>query len=212
MFQPPVFREDRPEVMQALMRAHPFATLVSAATGPLTAEHVPLVLHEGEGARGVLRGHLGAGNPLFRETEGRIEVLTIFQGPQAYVMPSWYASKREHGKVVPTWNYVVVHARGRLRFTRETYWLLRHLQDLTAQQEGQRPQPWAVTDAPEDFVMRQLRGLVGFEIEIEELAGTWKVSQNKESTDRQGVEAGLGAQESAEEQAVAALVRERARV
>ena len=118
MFQPPIFREDRLEVMHALMREHPFATVVSAATGALSADHVPLVLHDG-GGHGVLRGHLGAGNPLCRETAGAIEVLAIFQGPQSYVTPSWYASKREHGKVVPTWNYVVVHARGALRFVRD---------------------------------------------------------------------------------------------
>jgi transcriptional regulator len=151
--------------MQNLMVAHPFATIVSAATGVLTADHVPLVLHDDEGEHGMLRGHIAVANPLFRETEGAMEVLTVFQGPQTYVTPSLYASKQEHGKVVPTWNYVVVHARGTLKFTRETQWLLRHLDDLTTQHESHRPEPWAVSDAPEDFVTRQLRGLGSVEIQ-----------------------------------------------
>ena len=130
MFQPPIFRENRPDVMRELMAAHPFATIVSAATGILTADHVPLVLHDNEGEHGALRGHVARSNPLFRETESPMEVLTIFQGPQSYVTPSWYASKQEHGKVVPTWNYVVVHARGTLQFMQETSWLLQHLNDL----------------------------------------------------------------------------------
>ena len=216
MFQPPVFREDRVEVMHALMREHPFATLVSSATGTLTADHVPLVLHaeagSGAGGNGLLRGHLAAGNPLVRGApkragEATIDVLAIFQGPQSYVTPSWYASKREHGKVVPTWNYVVVHARGRLRLVRETGWMLAHLRELTARHESHRPEPWAVEDAPSDFVARQLKGLVGFEIELKELSGTWKVSQNKGEADRRGVEAGFAA--DPERASMAALVRER---
>lgn len=212
MFQPPVFREDRADVMHMLMRAHPFATLVSNAAGTLTADHVPLVLHDEEGERGVLRGHLGAGNPLVRQMTDDIEVLAIFHGAQSYVTPGWYPSKQEHGKVVPTWNYVVVHARGRLRLDRRPEWLLRHLHDLTAQHESDRPEPWAVTDAPADFVARQLKGLVGFEIAIAELQGTWKVSQNKAPADRQGVETGFAAETDLERRAMAALVKERARV
>lgn len=212
MFQPPIFREDRTEVMHALMREHAFATIVSSATGALTADHMPLVLHDEVGERGVLRGHVAAGNPLWRETRDldAIEVLAIFQGPQTYVHPGWYASKAEHGKVVPTWNYVVAHARGSLRFIRETEWLLDHLHALTDRHESHRPVAWKVSDAPADFVTRQLKGLVGFEITIEALEGTWKVSQNKSEADRQGVEVGLRA-EGAVGEAVSDLVRERAR-
>lgn len=210
MFQPPIFREERADVMHALMRAHPFATIVSAATGALTADHVPLVLHE-EGEGVILRGHVAAGNPLFRQTDGAIETLAIFQGPQSYVTPSWYASKREHGKVVPTWNYVVVHARGTLRFVRETDWLLQHLRELTAQHESHRPEPWEVADASAEFVARQLKGLVGFEIAIGDLAGTWKVSQNKNAADSKGVEDGLRDEGDPLKASVSNLVRERAR-
>lgn len=211
MQQPPVFSEDRIPVMHDLMIAHPFATLVSAATGPLSADHVPLVLHQEEGERGVLRGHIAVSNPLFRETDGPIDVLTIFQGPQTYVTPSLYASKKQHGKVVPTWNYVVVHARGQLTFTNDAAWLMRHLNDLTAQHESHRPEPWAVSDAPDDFIVRQLRGLIGFEIAIADLQGTWKVSQNKPLSDWTGVRDGLKTSGDADAQAIAALVQERAR-
>ena len=158
--------------------AHPFATVVASATGILTADHVPLVL-KSTSSKSHLQGHIAVNNPLFRETQEPFEVLTVFQGPQTYITPSWYASKQEHGKVVPTWNYVVVHVRGKLRFIREAKWLLRHLDDLTNQHESHRPEPWAVSDAPLDFVQRQLRGLVGFEITVEDMQGTWKVSQNK---------------------------------
>ena len=211
MFQPPIFREERAGVMHALMRAHPFATIVSSVTGQLTADHVPLVLHEEVGTHGALRGHVAAANPLFRRTDGPIEVLAIFQGPQTYVTPSWYASKREHGKVVPTWNYVVAHARGALRFIRETDWLLQHLRDLTRQHESHRDLPWEVSDAPPEFVARQLKGLVGFEVAIHELAGTWKVSQNKSEADSEGVRSGLLEDGSAERTAISRLIEERAR-
>lgn len=214
MFQPPLFREDRIDVMHALMTAHPFATLVSSAAGQLTADHVPLVLHADDGDKGVLRGHLSAGNPLWRETrdrEERIDVLAVFQGPQAYVTPSWYPSKKEHGKVVPTWNYAVVHAHGTLTFNDETAWLMAHLGELTSRQESHRPEPWAVTDAPDDFMAKQLKGLIGFEIAIDDLSGKWKVSQNRPEQDRDGVARGLLTENTAEAIEVSKLVRRYAR-
>lgn len=210
MFQPPVFQEHRHDVMEELMRAHPFAMIVSSATGLLTADHVPLVLKT-VGAKTCLQGHVAANNPLFRKSDGPLEVLTVFQGPQTYVTPSWYASKQEHGKVVPTWNYVVVHVRGRLEFIQQVDWLLEHLDDLTRQHESHRQEPWALSDAPLDFIHRQLRGLVGFEISIEEMQGIWKVSQNKASKDRAGVMAGLEADAVPHAGEMARLVEERAR-
>lgn len=207
MFQPAVFRETRSEVMHDHMRQQPFATIVSSATGSLSANHVPVVLKQGSGL-GVLHGHIASVNPLFRETDGTIDVLAIFQGPQTYITPSWYSSKKEHGKVVPTWNYVVVHAHGQLTFTQEREWLLKHLDDLTSQHEDGRETPWSVNDAPDDFVAGQLRALVGFEIEIRDLAGTWKVSQNKNASDRKGVQLGLADQNEKE---MSQLVSERAR-
>jgi len=209
MFQPAIFQEDRLDIMQDLMRVHSFATLVSSATGELSADHVPLVLHDEESEMGVLRGHVAIGNPLFKQTDGAIDVLTIFQGPQTYITPSWYASKQEHGKVVPTWNYVVVHVRGTLTFQRDEAWLMRHLHDLTQQHESHRPDPWAVSDAPDDFVKRQLRGLIGFEIEIKNMDGTWKVSQNKNDADKAGVTSGLSKEPSSQAGEISKLVAER---
>ena len=191
MRQPEVFSETRVDVMHAMMTEHPFAAVVSHATGSLSADHVPLVVHSSVDPLGALHGHIAVSNPLFRETSGPIEVLCLFQGPQTYVTPAWYASKKEHGKVVPTWNYVVVHARGTLTFKRDPEWLMRHLHELTDAHEQNRPQPWAVTDAPDDYVSRMLRGLVGFEIIIDDLQGTWKMSQNKTPADRSSVERGL---------------------
>ncbi len=209
MFQPAAFREDRIEVMHDLMIAHPFATLVSSGSGGLTADHVPLVLHTDAGGLGVLRGHVAVANPLFGTSDAPQEVLAVFQGPHSYVTPSWYASKAEHGKVVPTWNYVAGHARGVLRFRRDAAWVRRHLEDLTAQHEGRRPAPWAVSDAPEDFIARQMRGLVGFEIALHDVQGKWKVSQNRPASDRVGVAAGLGDTGDAAAGEIAAWVRAR---
>lgn len=208
MFQPQMFEETRSEVMHDLMHAHPFAALVTDVLGQVTADHVPLVLHPGTGEHGALHGHIAHGNPLFRNTTGPIPALAIFQGPQGYVTPSWYPSKREHGKVVPTWNYVIVHARGILQFQQDPDWLMHHLHDLTQAHESHRPEPWQVSDAPEDFIQRQLRGLVGFELTITELSGVWKVSQNKTAADLAGVRDGLNAEGKAD---LSQLVAERAR-
>ncbi len=210
MFQPAIFQEDRLDVMHDLMRTHPFATLISSATGGLTADHIPMILHDDEGEHGVLRGHVSVGNPLFTETDGSFDVLSVFQGPQTYITPSWYASKQEHGKVVPTWNYAVVHVRGSLTFNRDENWLLRHLQDLTQQHEGHRPNPWAVSDAPDDFVKSQLRGLVGFEIQISNIDGKWKVSQNKNKADKSGVATGLLDENTVDASEISKFVTERA--
>lgn len=211
MFQPPMFREERIDVMQSLMAAHPFATVVSTASGSLTADHVPLALHADQSEKGVLRGHLAAANPLCKSTGETIDVLAIFQGPQAYITPSWYPSKQEHGKVVPTWNYAVVHAHGTGRFIREADWLMAHLEELTLRNEAQRQAPWAVSDAPEDYTARLLRGVVGFEIDITSLSGNWKLSQNKGAADRQGVVSGLRGERTPANEAMSDLVEQAAK-
>ncbi|MCF6303116.1 MAG: FMN-binding negative transcriptional regulator [Devosiaceae bacterium] len=208
MFQPPIFREARIEVMHALMKNHPFATLVSLASGHLSADHLPLVLHPDIGVNGTLRGHIAVGNPLFGREEGPIEVLVVFQGPQAYISPSWYPSKKEHGKVVPTWNYAVAQARGILRFIRDLDWLMAHLRELSKRHEGSRADPWAVNDAPKDFIAAQLKGIVGIEIEVNSLVGKFKVSQNKSTADKQGVALGLLEEKSDHGRAMSDIVRD----
>ena len=209
MFQPPVFAEDRIEVMHDLMKAHPFATIVSHLGGDLTADHVPLVLDPTSEPYGTLQGHFAVGNPLFRNADNAIDVLTIFQGPQTYVTPSWYPSKQEHSKVVPTWHYVVVHARGGLRFNRDPAFLMNHLHALTNQHESHRATPWSVSDAPDEFVARQLRGLVGFEITLSEMQGKWKISQNRPPLDQTGVKKGLTQSSDPDGVEIAKLLAER---
>ncbi len=199
MYQPPHFREDRLEVLQELVRAHPLGLLISAGPGGLMANPIPFVLDPGsptlgpQRQLGLLRCHVAKANEQWRELEALDECLVVFQGPQAYVTPSWYATKRETGKVVPTWNYATVHAWGRPVVTHDPAWLRRQIDDLTDLREGRLPKPWAVSDAPDAFVASQMKGIVGIEIEVVRSEGKWKMSQNRNEADRQGVVEGLSA-------------------
>ncbi len=190
MYIPEQFEEARVEILHELIGAHPLATLVAFAEGRLTANHIPMLV-EPEGAFGVLRGHVARANPLWREFSPEVEVLAVFQGPQAYVTPSWYPTKRETGKVVPTWNYAVVHASGPLRVIDDRAWLRRFVEQLTNRHEAPRSAPWKVTDAPADFIDTMTSAIVGIEVPIVQLTGKWKVSQNRPQKDRTGVAAGL---------------------
>ncbi|MEO0575013.1 MAG: FMN-binding negative transcriptional regulator [Pseudomonadota bacterium] len=207
MFQPALFREDRVEVMHALMQAHPFATLITSRAGQLSADHLPLSIHPECSKKGTIRGHLALANPLVRVRDAIDEALIVFQGPQAYVTPSWYPTKKEHGKAVPTWNYAVVHAYGPLIFHDDSDWLIAHLHSLTTHHESHRDAPWAISDAPRDYMTQQMRGIVGIEMTISRLEGKWKVSQNKRGRDSDGVEAGLLAEPSPQATAVSELVK-----
>ncbi len=152
---------------------------------------MPLVLHSNVSERGTLRGHVAKANQFWKNFDASVEVLAIFQGPHHYISPTWYPSKKEHGKVVPTWNYAVVHAYGPVRVFEDADWLFEHLQALTSRHEADRDHPWAVTDAPDDYVARALRGIVGFEFPITRMEGKWKFSQNRAEKDREGVVQGL---------------------
>ncbi len=202
MYRPAHFAEDRVEVLQALLRKHPFATLVSRAGDSLVADHLPLQL-SADGTR--LLGHVARANPLWKTAVGQ-DVLVIFQGPQAYVSPSWYPTKHEHGKAVPTWNYVVVHARGRLATIDDPQRLRILLDDLVDRHEGELAEPWQITDAPAEYVEKMLAGIVGIEIGITSLAGKWKISQNQPEANRAGVVAGLGERGTDQAVDMAALV------
>lgn len=142
------------------------------------------------GSLGVLQGHVARANPVWEGSAGERPVLAIFSGPDRYISPSWYPSKQEHGKVVPTWNYLVVHARGKIRWKHDPVWLKRHVEKATDTHEYS-DEPWHISDAPSDFVERMLKAIVGFEIEISELRGKWKISQNRSNEDQDGVIAGL---------------------
>lgn len=191
MYSPPSFAEERLAVQHALIRSHPLATLIVAGSSELTADLIPFLLYPDEGPHGTLRAHVARANPLWRELEGGAECLVLFQGPQAYVSPGWYASKAETHKVVPTWNYAMVQARGTARVTDDGAWLQRQMRDLTAAQEHAMPRPWSLDDAPADFVAALTRAVVGIEIPVARIAAKWKVSQNRSAADRAGVAEGL---------------------
>jgi transcriptional regulator len=206
MYVPKHFAETDPAVLQALIQAHPFATVVAMTAGGLEGNHFPLLFDPSAGPHGTLRGHMARGNPLWREADPAHEVLAVFQGPEAYITPSWYPSKKVDGKVVPTWNYAVVHARGALRTIEDPAWLLDHLAQMVPVHESPRPEPWALTDAPADYVQKMAAAIVGFEIALSSLTGKWKVSQNRAAPDREGVIAGLRASQAPDSAPMAELV------
>ncbi len=205
MYLPPHFREDRVPVLHEAIRRCGLATLVTRGADGLEASHVPLRLSPEPAPLGTLVGHLARPNPQARGAPDA-EALAIFLGPEAYVSPSWYETKRRTGKVVPTWNYVTVHARGRLRLFDDPDRLLALVGELTADHEAGRPSPWAVGDAPPEYVRGLLAGIVGFELRIERLEGKWKLSQNRPAEDRAGVVEGLE-REGGPGAAVAAAMR-----
>lgn len=208
MYRPPAFREDRPEVLHALLKAHPLATLVTAGAQGLSANLIPFMLDASRGEHGVLRAHLARANDQIAELQSVDEALVIFQGAQSYITPSWYASKAEHGRVVPTWNYAVVQVWGRPRVIDDPAWLRVQIDELTRSQEEARPKPWHVADAPDAFIESQVKGIVGLEIPIARIEGKWKVSQNRPMADREGVVTGLTTERRSPE--MARMVAERA--
>lgn len=195
MYLPRHFEETRPATLQALMRARPLATLITGdGAGGFDANHIPLTLIPGDGSPGLLRGHVARANPLWRLAGDGTPALAVFQGDDAYISPSWYPSKHEHGKAVPTWNYVTVHARGTLRAIDDAAWLRELLETLTAEHEDRLPQPWSMHDAPADFIEKMIAAVVGIELHIDQLTGKWKVSQNQRAANRAGAAQGLAAQ------------------
>lgn len=195
MYQPTHFVQTDPAALAALMREHPLATLVrQAGDGTLAADLIPLRWRpDADGLSGRLQGHVARANPLWREADGQ-PVLAQFQGPQAYISPAWYPSKAETGKVVPTWNYTVVQAHGRLQAIDDIAWLRRFVSELTDAHEAGRARPWRVDEAPDDYLGAMLRAIVGIEIRVQRLEGKWKISQNRSDADRLGTAAGLAAE------------------
>jgi transcriptional regulator len=191
MYNPPHFQEERTEVLQQLIREHTLATVVTMGPEGLIANHVPLILDAEAGPLGTLRGHVSRMNPQWRDSLPHVPAMAIFQGPSAYITPTWYPSKQETGKVVPTYNYVVVHAHGPFRTYEDPELLLRNVRTLTELHEEGLAKRWSVDEAPADFIREQLKGIVGIEIPIARLEGKWKVSQNRIPADRQGVIDGL---------------------
>jgi transcriptional regulator len=202
MYLPKHFEQHDRGQLIALMREHPLATLITLTPDGPAADLVPLEYIAGVGEHGTLRGHVARANPLWQRAG--TNALAVFSGPDAYISPGWYASKKEHGKVVPTWNYTMVQARGELRAVEDAPWLHALVNRLTDHHEATQAAPWHVGDAPDDYVQQMLRAIVGIEIVLTALVGKWKVSQNRSAVDREGTAQGLAAAHADE---MAALVR-----
>ncbi len=210
MYIPGSFRESDPAVMCDFIADHPFGALVTASpTSGIFATHLPFLLQRERGTHGVLQGHIARANPHHDLPDTAAEALVIFTGPDAYITPTWYASKREHAKVVPTWNYVAIHVYGTLRFVDDHAFLMQHLDALTDSHESTQPHPWAMHDAPSDFLEQLARATIGVEIEITRLEGKWKMSQNRPAADVDGVIDGLAASDDPHAHAVGEQVRAR---
>lgn len=191
MYVPSQFEAPSTDAMHELIRQHPLAAVIANGAEGLVANHIPLLLLPKANTSGVLQGHIARANPMWKQIGEASSVLAIFQGGQHYITPQWYPSKQSHGKVVPTWNYAVVHVHGVIRWRQEPDWLLAMVTALTNQQEAATKAPWQVSDAPPDYISKMLDAIIGFEIEISEMIGKWKVSQNRNEADQQGVVEGL---------------------
>ncbi len=207
MYLPASFEETRVEVLHDLVRTHPLGTLITLTPGGLDANHIPFEIDPAPAPWGTLRAHVARANPVWREFRRDVNALVVFQGPETYVSPAWYPTKQATGRVVPTWNYAVVHAYGPLQVVEDRGWLRALVERLTDRHEAGRAERWRVSDAPADFVERLLDAIVGLEIPIVRLVGKWKVSQNRPPEDRAGVVAGLRAQGSEAAAAMADLVQ-----
>lgn len=208
MYNPSLFKEERLDVIRELMANFPLAALVTLGQDGLVASHLPLIHDAAPEPYGRLRGHMARANPQWRHFSPAVPALAIFNGPRHYISPSWYPSKADHGKVVPTFNYAVVHAYGRLSILEDPERLREHVRDLTDFQEAHRDQPWRIDDPPAGYVEGQLPAIVGIEMVIDRLEGKWKVSQNRPAPDRVAVSAALRELNTSEGRAMADLVED----
>ena len=208
MYIPRHNEEKRVSVMHSLIVSRPLGTLVTLGASGLFASHIPMILEDDGSQFGVLKGHISRANPQWRDFVPTVDALAIFAGHQHYISPNWYPGTKEHGREVPTWNYVVVHAYGALKVIQDHHWLLTNVEKLTDAHEAASPTPWKVSDAPEDFIKSQLNGIVGLELAIQRLEGKWKVSQNRSERERDGVIDGLAKLNTPESLAMKVLVEE----
>jgi transcriptional regulator len=210
VYEPPLHRNENLPELHALIKERVFGLLISKGAEGLIANSLPFVLDTAASKLGVLKVHLARANPQWRDLQEQPDALVVFQGHDHYITPSWYATKQETGKVVPTWNYTMVQAKGRAKVMDEA-WLGQQIVELTQALEQRREQPWAVGDAPADFIAMQRRAIVGLEIEILDIRGKWKTSQNRNAADRAGVVSGLDALGDEDSRAMSGLVRETGR-
>lgn len=208
-YNPPAFRETELAALHAQIAASGLATLISVGPqGPIVS-NLPIIFDPDAGTHGVIAGHLARGNPQWRESDLSIPAVALFMGADAYVSPNWYPSKQEHGKVVPTWNYSMIVARGQLEIFEDAAALRAQVEALTRRFEQRFERPWDVADAPEDFIARQIKGIVGVRLHIESIEGKAKLNQNRSAADQEGVIAGLAPSPRAADRDVADAMRER---
>lgn len=207
-YLPPHFAVTDPAVLQSLIQSHPLATWVVLHEGELLVNHIPFFLDATRGEHGTLIGHVARANPVWQAVQAGVSAsVLVFQGPTAYVSPSSYPSKKVHGKVVPTYNYAVVHAHGVPRAFERREHVLGIVSSLTQIHEARQAQPWAVTDAPGDYIDANLKAIVGVEFEVQRWVGKWKVSQNRSAEDRQGVADAFDGMSTGSAAAMAQMVR-----
>jgi transcriptional regulator len=206
MYLPKSFEPPDTDTLLHFLRAHSFGVLVTATSHGLDGNHLPFVFDPEPSPYGTLRGHVARANPIWRECQGA-DALAIFQGPDSFISPSWYPTKQETGAVVPTWNYIVVHAHGAVRVVQDASWLRAHVEALTNRHEASREAPWAVSDAPADYIDKMVGAIVGIEMPISRLIGKWKLSQNRSERDRAGVVEGLLREGSESASRMAGLVK-----
>lgn len=208
MYIPKFNEETRTPVLHKLMRERPLASLVTYGRTGLFASHLPMVLHDEPAPLGLLKCHVSRANAQWKDFDPKVEALAIFSGAEHYISPTWYEEKQATGKVVPTWNYAVVHAYGHLKVMDDRDWLLAHVEGLVKIHEAGMTKPWAVSDAPTDYIASIVKGIVGLEMKIERLEGKWKVSQNRSEADRRGVVEGLAEIGTASAEEMKRLVEE----
>ena len=211
MYIPTINAEDRLDVLHQLIQEHPLGTLVTLEASGLNANHLPfeLVTPSAAAPFGTLRAHVARANPIWKNLDTSTEAIIIFQGPHAYISASWYEEKKISGKEVPTFNYAVVHAFGKIQLHEDPAWLMAHLHQLTDMHEVTQENPWQVSDAPKDYIEKLLKGIIGIEIPLTKISGKWKVSQNRNTQDARNVAAGLRARDKQNDAAMAALVESR---
>jgi transcriptional regulator len=205
MYIAPHSREERREVLLRAIHDIHFGVLVVSSIGALEASHLPMLVREEAEGEIVLEGHVSRANPLWKLCD-QTPALAIFQGPQAYIHPGWYPTKKLDGRAVPTWNYIAVHVHGALSAVEDGSWLARHLQELTARNEDHRPEPWSISDAPADFIGSLMKGIVGLRLKVRRIEGNWKMAQKQPLENRIGAAQGLAASASEGDQEVGAIV------
>nr|WP_315476755.1 FMN-binding negative transcriptional regulator [uncultured Undibacterium sp.] len=211
MYAPKHFDETSLETMFQLIRNYPLGALITLDQGGINANHIPfeIMAPTQDAPFGTLRAHVARANSVWKNPDPLHETLVIFQGPQAYITPTWYEEKKLNGKVVPTYNYAVAHGYGKLRVIDDAQWLREHLERLSSQQESTQTTPWKISDAPDDYIQKMLNAIVGIEIPLARLQGKWKVSQNRSEQDRVNIAAGLRLSQDHKAHSMAALIETR---